>query len=191
MKLPVPTANATGHWSKAASTREERLAQPLPREVECQHRDEERDAGEKRQMPVFERIVERLPQQPAPARRRRLHAEPEKTQSALGENRPRHAEREADQDRSGDVRQQMHRHRPPRRDPHHFATLDVRQRTLLEHFAAHEECKPDPSGQPNHRDHHQNRLLKFAVLQNRHQNQQQQKSRETEPNHESWKRQTL
>ena len=84
-------------------------------------------------MPVAQRIVERLTEQPAPARRRRLYAKTEKTQPAFSENRPRHPEGEADQNRSGDVGQQVDQHRAVRRQSGHLTAQNIGKRPLFEH----------------------------------------------------------
>src|SRR5882724_6668636 len=89
----IALSRATDNSPEAlAQARVERVANPLAEEVVGQHRDKDRDAGVGGEPPADLDRVLAFVQNVAPGRVRRLHAEPEKRETGLGEDRGRDAE---------------------------------------------------------------------------------------------------
>src|SRR5215831_15935866 len=70
------------------------IAQTITQEVEPQNEHHDGDAGKDRQMGRIENVRTSAVQHGAPAWRRRLHAEPQKTERRFADDRTSHAERD-------------------------------------------------------------------------------------------------
>ena len=85
-------------------TRIERVAQTVADEVDREHGEEDGEPGEHGEPPLVFEVADRVGQQVAPARRRRLDAETEERQRGLDEDRLRDHEGRVHDDRSQAVR---------------------------------------------------------------------------------------
>src|SRR5262249_27223278 len=89
--------------------RVERVPQPLPEQIESEHGDEDGEAGEEREPRVRLDEGDVGLEIPAPARRRRLGAEPEKRERRLHDDGGRNPERRGHDDGRQTIRQDVTR----------------------------------------------------------------------------------
>ena len=95
-----------------------KIAQAVAEEIEAEHQQRDREPGKDRQVRRVEQVRAAAVQHRPPARRRRLHAEPEKTQRRFADDRAGHAERGLHDDRRNRGRHdvpQQHARRVARR----------------------------------------------------------------------------
>src|SRR5882724_12330630 len=101
------SSSADNSADALAEPRVERVANPLAQEVVRQDRDEDREARVDRQPPADLDRVLALAQDVTPRGVRRLHAEPQKREPRLGEDRRRDPERDRHQHRGDRVGQDV------------------------------------------------------------------------------------
>src|SRR5213593_2128263 len=87
--------------------RVERVADPVPEQVERQHGEQERGAGEREEPPRAVEDRRRLRDHLAPARLRRVDADAEERERRLEQDVLRDDERRVDDDRRHEIRQQL------------------------------------------------------------------------------------
>src|SRR6266511_5933660 len=149
----VGAAVAVMRWSPLVSrleARVERVAEPVADQVDPEHGERDRGAGEDGAPPVVGQVVSSLAQHRAPLRRRRLRAEAEEAEAGGGQNRACDTQRREDDDGSEDARKDL-----PERDPDARCAQDPRGGDVLflaldedvaSHDARERRDERDPDG---------------------------------------------
>ena len=130
----------------------EDVAQPVAEEVEAQHDDHDREAGEDRQPRADVDIGSRGAQHAAPGSLRRLRAEPEEAERRLGQDRDRQVDGDEHEQRRPDVGDHVTQHDPQAARSERPRRLGVRIAHHLEHGAPDDPRERRQDHDPD-RDH--------------------------------------
>ena len=131
----------------------EDVAQSVAKQVEAEYDEKDRQAGCEHVPPRIGQEFARFRDHPPPLRRRWLRAEPEKAERGGGEDREPHADRGADDDRRGDVRQHVQQDDAPRGHAEGHRRFDEHLVLQRPGLRVDQTREPRPVGERQGEDH--------------------------------------